>query len=95
MAYGYRLIVSKTDRRYKSGERVVNSYDFPGYSGNAMMDEIKHLEQNLYKPADGWSLSFEPLTVMVKSLMTGKMVEIDYKDVGGPCDPSMERFWAM
>jgi len=95
MAYGYRLLVYKKDRRVKAGERFVKSYDYPGFSGHAMMDEIKDLKRLLYKPADGWRLDFEPMTVMVKNLMTGAMVEIDYRNVGGPCDPSMERYWSM
>ena len=94
MAYGYRLFVYKRDRRTKSGERFVKSYDYPGYSGNAMMDECKHLKWTLYRPEDGWRLDWEPMTVMVKNLMTGEMVEIDYRDRGGPCDPSMERYWS-
>ena len=95
MAYGYRLFVYKADRRTKSGERFVKSYDYPNYSGNAMMDEIKSLRHQLYKTSDGWRLDFEPLTAIVTSLQTGKPVEIDYRDVGGPCDPSTERYWSM
>lgn len=95
MAYGYRLLVFKVDRRRKSGERFVKSYDYQGYSGHAMMDEVKDLSRNLYRPADGWRLDFEPMTAMVKNLMTGQMVEIDYQDLGGPCDPSTERYWTM
>lgn len=95
MGMGYRLLVFKADRRVKSGERFVKSYDYPSYSGNAMMDEIYSLKQRLYRPVDGWRLEFEPMTVIVKSLMTGKDVEIDYRDLGGPCDPSTERHWSM
>lgn len=95
MAYGYRLFVYKADRRTKTGERFVKSYDYTGYSGNAMMDEIKSLKRDLYKESDGWRLDFEPLTAMVRSLQTGQLVEIDYRDVGGPCDPSTERYWSM
>ena len=95
MTYGYRLMVFKADRRTKSGERFVKSYEYKGYSGNAMMDEIKDLKRALYKPADGWRLDFEPLTVVVKNLMTGEPVEIDYRDRGTCVDPSMELYWTM
>lgn len=94
MGMGYRLVVYKVDRRTKMGERFVKNYDYPNYSGNAMMDEVFSLKRNLYKPEDGWRLEIEPLTVIVKSLMTGKDVEIDYKDLGGPLDPSTERYWS-
>ena len=33
--------------------------------------------------------------VTVKNLLTGKEVEIRREDVGGSCDPSMERFHSM
>jgi hypothetical protein len=56
--YGYKLLVYKADRRAKSGERFVKEYLYEGYSGNAMMDEIKDLKRLLYKPADGWRLDF-------------------------------------
>ena len=95
MTYGYRLLVYKRDRRVKSGERFVKSYDYKSYSGHAISEEINDLKRTLYKPADGWRLDFEPMTAMVKSLMTGQMVEIDYRDRGGACDPSTERYWSM
>ncbi len=31
----------------------------------------------------------------VRNLMSGKEVEIPEDEVGGPCDPSMERYWTM
>lgn len=95
MSYGYRLLVFKTDRRTKSGQRLVKSYDYPGFSSQAMAEEVNDLKRLRYKPADGWRLDWEPMTVMVRNLMTGAMVEIDYRDRGGPCDPSTERYWSM
>lgn len=93
--FGYRLNVYKVDRRVKSGQRFVKSYDYKSYSSQAMAEEVSDLRRRLYKPADGWRLDWEPMTVMVKNLMTGEMVEIDYRDRGGACDPSMERYWSM
>ena len=94
MTYGYRLYIYKTDRRTKAGERLHGTYDYANYSGTAMMDEIKDLSWRLYPAREGWRLDFEPMTALVKSLMTGKDVEIDYRDLGGPCDPSTERYWS-
>lgn len=95
MTYGYRLTVHKTDGRTKTGLRFIASYDYPNYSGTAMQDEIYDLRQRLYPARDGWILDFEPMTVLVKSLMSGQDVEIDYRDRGGCCDPSTERYWSM
>lgn len=33
--------------------------------------------------------------VTVTNLMSGQPVQIRRADVGGPCDPSMERYWSM
>jgi hypothetical protein len=59
MKYGYTLFVYKKDGRCKNGERFVKSYPYPNYSGHAMMDELKDLKRNLYKPSKGWRLDFE------------------------------------
>lgn len=34
-------------------------------------------------------------TVIVTNLMTGNPVKIRQSEVGGPCDPSTERYWSM
>lgn len=92
---GYRLNVYKADRRVKTGERFVRSYEYPSYTENAIKNEVQHLQAQLYKPAQGWRLEIEPLTAMVRNLMTGEMVLIDYRLRGTGCDPSMERYWTM
>jgi hypothetical protein len=33
--------------------------------------------------------------VTVRSLMTGAEVQLRESEVGGPCDPSTERYWSM
>jgi hypothetical protein len=33
--------------------------------------------------------------VPVKNLMTGELVSIRRAERGGPCDPSLERYWSM
>ena len=33
--------------------------------------------------------------VEVRSLMTGNPVKLRRSEVGGPCDPSTERYWSM
>lgn len=95
MEYGYRLRVYKADRRAKSGERFVKQYDYTGYDSQFMMEEVQDLHRQLYPKSAGWRLEFEPLTAMVKNLMTGQVVEIAYEDRGGACDPSTERYWSM
>lgn len=60
MAYGYTLLVYKKDARCKSGVRLVGTYPYNNYSGHAMMEEIKDLRYQFYKPSDGYQLDFEP-----------------------------------
>ena len=95
MTQGYKLKVYKKDRRRKDGLRLVNSYDYTSYNEAAMQGELADLRSRLYKSSDGWELVVEPLTVEVKSLMSGEMVTIRYEDRGTACDPSMERYWSM
>lgn len=58
MCYGCTLMVYKKDKRYKSGERFVKSYKYPGFNTDSMINEINDLKRLLYKPEDGWILSF-------------------------------------
>lgn len=95
MEYGYRLMVYKKDRRTKDGWKLVESKEYPDYSAYAMHNEIHSLSRSSYKAEAGFALDFEPLTVLVKNKMTGDMVMIDYRDRGGPCDPSTDRYWSM
>ena len=91
---GHRLIVHKRDGRRIGGVRFVKIYDYPNYSQAAIMDEIRALKQSLYKDSQGWILTFEPMTRTVKNLMTGQMIEIDYRTPHN-CDPSTEAYWSM
>ena len=43
---------------------------------------------------DAYLVGFKK-TVTVTNLMTGKSCRIDAAAVGGPCDPSTERYWSM
>ena len=55
---GYTLKVYKVDYRYKSGERLILEKEYPGHSGNAMMDLLFDLRQSKYKPEDGYRVDF-------------------------------------
>lgn len=91
---GHRLLVYKADRRTRSGERFVGSYDYPSYSAEAMLAELKDLKQALYPESAGWRLEHEPMTKIVTNLMTGQPIEIDYRTPRA-CDPSTELYWSM
>jgi hypothetical protein len=58
---GYYLKVYKKDKRTKTGVQFIAQYPYEGYSGTAMMDEMKDLKRALYRPEDGWILEFESM----------------------------------
>lgn len=87
--------VYKRDRRTKTGERFVAKYPFSGMDRDTVTRELQKLTAQLYPQKDGWRFDVQPRYVTVKSLMTGQDVQIEASAVGGPCDPSTERFWSM
>lgn len=91
--YGYTLEVYKIDRRTKAGERLVEKRDYEGYSGNAMMDEIKWLRQFEF-PRNKFRLDFVQTWVTRRNLQTGKEFQERY-DTPYYCSPSSETYWSM
>jgi len=89
------VTVYKADKRTKAGERFVAKYPFSGMDREAVERELAALTAQLYPSTQGWRFEVKERYVMVKNLMTGAMVQIEAEDRGGPCDPSMERYWTM
>lgn len=50
-AYGYTLFVYKNDK-------LVEKIPYVGYSGHAMMDEVKYLRRSDYPREKGYNLEF-------------------------------------
>ena len=93
MTSGYRVLVQKRDRRRRDGWRLVEIRDYPGFSAQAIQDEIYSLSRSSYPAADGYIMDLEPMTRWVRNLMTGQMVEIDYR-TPYCADPSSESYWS-
>ena len=89
------VAVYKADRRCKAGERFVAKYTFSGMDRDTVERELRELSQQLYRKKDGWRFDVQERYATVVNLMTGKEVQIEASDRGGPCDPSMERYWSM
>jgi len=94
MRQDWTLRVYVQDRRTKSGERIRNTYTYPAQTLQDMQAEVADLTRLLY-PAPKFRIEYDPVYCTVKSLMTGADVQIRSEDRGGPCDPSMERYWSM
>jgi hypothetical protein len=82
------------DRRCKGGERILKTYAYRNKHLHWMLEEVRDLQSGLY-PAPRFRFEVDPTFVTVTSLQTGELVRIRAEDRGGPCDPSMERFWTM
>lgn len=91
--YGYTLEVYKKDARCKAGEKLVDKVDYDGYSGNAMMDEVKYLHNSKY-PRAKYRLDFQQTWVTRKNLMSGEEFQERY-DTPYYCSPSSETYWSM
>lgn len=89
----YTLKIFRIDRRCKNNQRLIGTYSFDRKSDEAMEREVKELRLHHY-PTSQYILEFQKAYKTVKSLMTGKDVEIAY-DTPYCCDPSKERYWTM
>jgi hypothetical protein len=89
------VAVYKRDRRCKAGERFVAKYPFSGMDRATVERELRELTAQLDREADGWRFDVQERYATVRNLMTGQEVQIEASDRGGPCDPSMERYWSM
>jgi Na+-transporting NADH:ubiquinone oxidoreductase subunit NqrF len=82
------------DRRYKSGWRKFNTYTYRKKHEQWMQEEVRDLKMGMYPPGK-YNIEINPTTCQVRNLMSGELVEIAWSEVGGPCDPSTERFWSI
>ncbi len=81
--------VWKTDRRCKTGERLVSTTVWEGRDALTVIREVEAVW-----PASQFRVEVVPTTKWVKNLMTGQMVEIAH-DTPRSCDPSSELYWTM
>lgn len=88
----YTLRIYKVDRRTKTGERLVGTYNFERKNDAAMDREVRELRP-LY-PTNKYRIMWEQKYKTVKSLMTGQDVQIA-ADTPWCCNPASETFWSM
>lgn len=55
----FTLTVFKKDRRCRSRERLVGTYEYADVTARWMQEEVTELRQKLYRPQDGWHLEFD------------------------------------
>jgi hypothetical protein len=95
MSQNFTLYVYKTDRRYKSDERIVRTEVVTDTTEKQMAKKVADLAEfdGPYPTWKGYRMEYHPTTITVKSLMTGKDVQID-RDTPWCCNPASESFWS-
>jgi hypothetical protein len=94
MNTSWTMYIYKTDRRCKSGERLVSTTVWRNRDEAEMKREVRELQYQLWPMSRGFRIEFLPTMKTVTNLMTGELVEIAY-DTPRACDPSSELFWTM
>jgi hypothetical protein len=86
----FTLYTYKADKRTKSGEKLVSTQVVKDMDEQGMAALVKvGMAMN-----PGARFEFNPTKRIVKNLMTGKDVEIDY-DTPWCCNPASETYWSM
>jgi len=89
----YTMYIYKTDRRTRSGERLVSTTVWRDRTDAGMKRESAELFQ-LYPATQGYRFEYFPTMKTVKNLMTGKDIQID-RDTPWCCNPASESYWSM
>jgi hypothetical protein len=93
MRQDYTMYIYKTDRRTKTGERLISTTVWQGRDEAGMRRECNGL-YDLYPATKGFRFEYHPTKITVKNLMTGKDVQID-RDTPWSCNPASETYWSM
>lgn len=89
----YTLNIYRYDRRCKTGERFVKSYEFDRNDDAAMKREVNSLRGCGYWDSH-YRIDFAPKYKTVKNLISGKDIQIA-ANTPLCCDPSSETYWSM
>ena len=76
----------------KKTQKLTNTFRYDGITKQGM-DSVK-TNMEIVLPSTKYLLEVRPATKIVKNLMSGKEIEIDY-DTPLCCDPSSETYWSM
>jgi len=88
----FTVEIYKTDRRKKSGERLLGKYEYDRQDRAAMQREVQELHP-LYKAADGYRFAIHETYITRVNLMSGLEFQERY-DTPSYCSPSSETYWS-
>lgn len=86
----YTAVVYKTDRRTRTGQRLVLKRDHADID----LKTLQHLYRTTWLARDGYRCEFNETYVTRTNLQTGKEYSERY-DTPGYCSPSSETYWSM
>jgi hypothetical protein len=86
----YTVEVYKSDKRIKSGERLINKFDHT----SATKEDLKHLYETTWFAKNGYRFEIHETYVTRTNLMGGKEFQERY-DTPHYCSPSSESYWSM
>lgn len=88
------------DRRIDDGIDALAKQEGYAYATGFLISQLKAAVDTLPKTKQKMFMAqFEHVVgykvkVKVRNIMSGKEVELAWNEVGGPCDPSTERYWS-
>jgi hypothetical protein len=85
----YTVVVYKTDKRIKSGERVVYRQDHTKIN----KQHLEHLYRTTWFAKDGYRFEIHETYREVKNIMTGSTVRERY-DTPYSCSVASETYWS-
>lgn len=90
----YRVKLFKADKRYTSGERLVETYEYLGQTDQMLQAVLLDLKTNkLFTEELGYRIISYPSKITVINLMSGNPAIID-ADTPWSCRPDSETYWS-
>jgi len=94
MKQSHTMYIYKTDRRTKTGERLVSTTVWQNRDAAEMKREVRELQYELWPTSKGFRIETVPTMKTVTNLMSGAAIQIPH-DTPRSCDPSSELYWSM
>ena len=94
MKQSHTMYIYKTDRRTKTGERLVSTTVWQNRDAAEMKREVRELQYELWPTSKGSRIETVPTMKTVTNLMSGAAIQIPH-DTPRSCDPSSELYWSM
>jgi hypothetical protein len=89
----YTLTIHAKDKRFKSGKRLIGTYDYPDTTENFMKGEVRDLKWKLYS-GNKFEIDFCETYVERTNISNGKKY-LERFDTPICCSPSSETYWSM